>query len=120
MSNTRKRRYRLRFLVTVVLPLNGCSSPEMQWGGVRAEKEESDLNQKQTTNLGVDVLDDGEHVDDVVLAEGRLCLAVHVVLAQQHLHTQLLAEGPQQRHLLQQVALHCRVHTITARETSKC
>ena len=66
----------------------------------------------------MNVLDNGEDVDNVLLVEGLLCLAVQVVLPQQDLDADHLAEPPQQRHLLDVVQLKHRINRLTARGRS--
>ena len=66
----------------------------------------------------MNVLGDWEHVDDVILVEGLFALVVQTVLAQQDLYTKLLAEGAQQRHLVEVVLAHCSVHAC-ARNNNK-
>ena len=47
---------------------------------------------------GVDVLDDGVHVDDILLGEGLLLLVIEAVLLQENLNAHLHTEGPEERH----------------------
>ena len=53
----------------------------------------------------MNVLDNGEDVDDVLLIEGLACLAVECVFPQLDLDANHLTEASQQRHFLDAVHL---------------
>ena len=67
----------------------------------------------------MDVLGDGEHVDDVVCVERLLGLVVERILAQQQLHSDRLAERAQHRHFVNGVFLHCRVDARAVKDNSQ-
>ena len=66
----------------------------------------------------MDVLGDGEHVDDVVCVERLLGLVVERILAQQQLHSDRLAERAQHRHFVNGVFLHGRVDARAVKDNS--
>ena len=61
----------------------------------------------------MNALDDGKHVNDVIVVHRLLGFAIEVVLPQQQLDSQFLAERAQQRHLVKTITLHCRVDART-------